>query len=170
MSLNGCAISVRPRSDDRHRRNRGRGSMTLRRQLIFWSVALLVFIGLLWLLNEVLLPFVAAMALAYLLDPVVKRIQGLGVNRALAAVTIVVVFVVAIALAVTLLAPILGKQISGLMERVPEYIDRARQLIQESNQGWLGKFVGDRLPEAQKSLSGAASTAAGWAAALLGSL
>jgi predicted PurR-regulated permease PerM len=144
--------------------------MTLRRQLIFWSIALIVFIALLWLLNEVLLPFVAALALAYLLDPLVKRIQGLGVNRALAAVTIVVVFVVVVALIVVLLAPILGRQISGLMERMPEYIDRARQLIQDSNQGWLGKFVGDRLPEAQKSLSGAASTAAGWAAALLASL
>lgn len=144
--------------------------MTLRRQLIFWSVALLVFIGLLWLLNEVLLPFVAAMALAYLLDPLVKKIQSLGVNRALAAILIVLVFIVVIALLAILLVPILGNQMSGLIDRIPGYIERTRQIITESNQGWLGKFLGEKLPEAEKSLGGAASTAAGWAAAFLASL
>jgi predicted PurR-regulated permease PerM len=146
------------------------GSMTLRRQLIFWSIALLVFIALLWLLNEVLLPFVAAMALAYLLDPMVKRIQGLGINRALASVIIVLIFIVAIALAAIVLVPILANQLSGLIDRIPSYIERTRQIITESNQGWLEKFIGDKLPEAEKSLSGAASTAAGWAGAFLASL
>lgn len=144
--------------------------MTLRRQLIFWSVALLVFIGLLWLLQEVLLPFVAAMVLAYLLDPLVKRIQSLGVNRALAAVVIVLIFIVVIAVAAILLVPILGNQISGFLERLPGYIERVRQLVAESNQGWLGQFLGEKLPEAQKSLGGAASTAAEWIGALLASI
>jgi predicted PurR-regulated permease PerM len=144
--------------------------MTLRRPLIFWSIALFVFIALLWLLNEVLLPFVAALALAYLLDPSVKRIQNLGVNRAVAAVAIVVIFIVVIAVVAIVLVPILGNQFAGLAERFPGYIERARQLIQESNQGWLGQLVGDKLPDAEKSLSGAASAAAGWAATFLRSL
>ncbi len=144
--------------------------MTLRRQLIFWSLALFVFIALLWLLNEVLLPFVAAMVLAYLLDPLVKRIQRMGVNRALASVAIVSVFIVALVLAGILLAPILSDQISGLLDRIPGYVERIRQLMADPNQGWLGKFVGEKLPAAQKSLGGAASTAAGWAGAFLASL
>jgi predicted PurR-regulated permease PerM len=148
----------------------GARAMTLRRQLIFWSVAMLVFIALLWLLNEVLLPFVAAMALAYFLDPLVQKLQRLGINRSLAAVLIVLIFIVVIALLAILLVPILGDQLSALIDRIPGYIERIRQLITESNQGWLGKFVGDRLPEAQKSLGGAATTAAGWAAAFLASL
>ncbi|HVX99901.1 MAG TPA: AI-2E family transporter [Pseudorhodoplanes sp.] len=144
--------------------------MTLRRQLIFWSIALVVLIALLYLLNDVLLPFVAALALAYLLDPLVRRIQSLGINRALAAVAIVVFFIVLIAVLAIVLLPVLGNQLSGLAERVPGYIDRLRQLIHESNQGWLGQFVGEKLPEAQKSLGGAASTAAGWVATFLASL
>ena len=36
---------------------------------MFWVAALAVFVALLWLLSDVLLPFVAGMALAYLLDP-----------------------------------------------------------------------------------------------------
>ena len=40
--------------------------MFLERQVTFWAVALAVFIAVLWLLSDVLLPFVAGMALAYL--------------------------------------------------------------------------------------------------------
>ena len=37
------------------------------RQLMFWSAALLVFVLLLWLLSEILLPFIAGLAIAYCL-------------------------------------------------------------------------------------------------------
>ena len=40
---------------------------------------------LLWLLSDVLLPFVAGMALAYLLDPLADRLERLGVSRLVAA-------------------------------------------------------------------------------------
>ena len=50
--------------------------VSLKRQLIFWFGALAVFIALFWLLSDVLLPFIVAMGLAYLLDPLVQRLQG----------------------------------------------------------------------------------------------
>ena len=40
------------------------------------------------LLREVLLPFVAGMVLAYLLDPVANRIERLGMNRLLSLIHI----------------------------------------------------------------------------------
>ncbi len=144
--------------------------MTLRRQLIFWSATLLVLIALLWLLNEVLLPFVTAMALAYLLDPLVQRIQRLGVSRTVAALVIVAIFLVVVVVLTILLVPVLGNQLSGLIERIPDYVERLRALIAQSSQGWLGTLVGERLPEAQKSLSGAAASAAGWIGTFLASL
>ena len=49
---------------------------------IFWIAALVVFVALLWLLSDVLLPFVAGMALAYLLDPLADRLERLGVAPA----------------------------------------------------------------------------------------
>ena len=54
--------------------------MVLDRQVIFWTVALVALVVVLWLLSDILLPFVAGMALAYLLDPAVKRLERLGVN------------------------------------------------------------------------------------------
>lgn len=144
--------------------------MDIRRQLIFWSLALLVFIALLWLLNEVLLPFAAGMALAYLLDPTVKRIQRLGVNRAIAATIIVAAFIIILTIIAIIVLPILGKQVAGLLERLPGYADKIRVWLADPNQTWLGNLLGDKLPEAEKSLGAAASSAAGWAAAFLASL
>ena len=52
--------------------------MSLERQVTFWVAALAVLVALLWLLSDVLLPFIAGMALAYLLDPLATRLERLG--------------------------------------------------------------------------------------------
>jgi predicted PurR-regulated permease PerM len=143
---------------------------TLRRQLIFWCGALVVFILLLWLLGDVLMPFVAGMALAYLLDPLVRQVERLGLNRAISSVVVVLGFILIIAFALILLMPVLAEQISDFAARVPHYVERLRQVINESSQGWLGKYIGDKMPEAQKSAGTVAAAAASWVGAILGSL
>jgi predicted PurR-regulated permease PerM len=144
--------------------------LSLRRQLIFWAGALLVFIALLWLLGDVLLPFVAGMVLAYLLDPIVRKLQKLGLSRPIASVLIVVIAIAVIVFALVMLLPILGEQIAGFVDRMPQYVQRIRQFVQEQSHGWLGQMIGEKLPEAEKQLGGVAATAAGWAAGFLGSL
>lgn len=145
-------------------------AISLKRQLLFWIGALAVFIALLWLLSDVLLPFVAGMALAYLLDPLVQRLQNLGIHRAVAAIIIVAVFALAFGLALVLLLPVLGEQIAHFAQRLPELIERVRALLQQSSEGWLGDYVGERLPDAQKSFGTVASTIAGWITAFIGQL
>lgn len=145
-------------------------AISLKRQLLFWIGALVVFIALLWLLSDVLLPFVAGMALAYLLDPLVQRLQNLGIHRAVAAIIIVAVFALALGLALVLLLPVLGEQITHFAQRLPELIERVRALLQQSSEGWLGDYVGERLPDAQKSFGTVASTIAGWITAFIGQL
>ena len=52
--------------------------MIYRRHVAFWVAALArVHVALLWLLSDVLLPFVAGLALAYLLDPLADRLERL---------------------------------------------------------------------------------------------
>src|SRR5262249_57435755 len=45
------------------------------RQLTFWVVTFLVLAAVLWLLHDVLLPFVAGIALAYVLAPLAGRVE-----------------------------------------------------------------------------------------------
>ena len=51
----------------------------------------------LWLLSPVLLPFVAGMALAYLLDPLARRGERFGIGRPVSALVVLTVVLVAIA-------------------------------------------------------------------------
>jgi predicted PurR-regulated permease PerM len=48
------------------------------RLTVFWSGTLAVIAVMVVLLREILLPFVAGIALAYLLNPVVNRLERLG--------------------------------------------------------------------------------------------
>jgi len=55
--------------------------MRIEWQIGFWIGAFLLLVLLLWLFSGVLLPFVAGIALGYLLNPVVDRLEKLGFNR-----------------------------------------------------------------------------------------
>src|SRR5262249_44477257 len=125
--------------------------MSFRWQVLFWLTAFVIFILVLWLLREILLPFVAGMALAYLLDPVVKRIEGVGVNRSLATVAVVALFVIAFVLLIILIVPILGAQLTAFIDRLPGYIERLQALVTDPSRPWLRKVVGEGFRDADVS-------------------
>ncbi|MDQ0395138.1 AI-2E family transporter [Labrys monachus] len=139
--------------------------MSFHKQVIFWLGALALLVALVWLLQGVLLPFVGGLAIAYFLDPVADRLERLGLPRWAAASMILLGFLVIIALALLLLLPLLGDQISGFRNRLPSYVSALQRILAELNQGWLGSLVGDRLQDIQKSLG----DYVGQGAALLGS-
>ena len=66
------------------------------RPIIFWIATLAAVITVVVLLRGVLLPFVAGLALAYLLNPIAGRIEGLGINRLLATLGVMAVVVIII--------------------------------------------------------------------------
>ncbi|MEC8794746.1 MAG: AI-2E family transporter, partial [Pseudomonadota bacterium] len=45
-------------------------ALPVKEQVKYWTVATVVFLGALWFLGGMLLPFVLGMAIAYVLDPV----------------------------------------------------------------------------------------------------
>jgi predicted PurR-regulated permease PerM len=102
--------------------------MRLELQIAFWAAALVVVIVLLWLLGGVLLPFAAALFLGYMLNPVADRLEELGLNRLGASLVILALFVLAVVLALTLVAPVLAHQFSGFIDNLPGYIARAQSL------------------------------------------
>ena len=62
--------------------------MNVTRPSVLWLATLAVVVAVVVLLRDILLPFVAGIALAYLLNPVVERMARLGVNRTVAALGI----------------------------------------------------------------------------------
>lgn len=111
--------------------------MTQRRQLTFWIVTLVVFVLLLWLLRDILLPFVAGIALAYLQTPLADRLERRGVNRALAALLIVGGVVLTFILLTLLLVPILVQQGAALVAEIPSFVERLQALASDPGPAWL---------------------------------
>ena len=140
--------------------------MTIERQIAFWVAALVVFIAALWLLSPVMLPFVAGIVLAYLLNPLARRLERLGVARAVAGLVIIVLALAALIVLVLLLAPILVGQLSAFIDRLPGYVTRLQSLIADPGHEWLTKILGERLPDASKSVGELMSQGAGWLAAV----
>lgn len=91
-------------------------------QLRYWGIAAAIFILVLWLLGNALLPFVLGAGLAYLLNPIVERLTGLGLNRILATTVIALLFVVIVALIVVLLVPVLVNQALAFVKEVPAFL------------------------------------------------
>nr|WP_306303297.1 hypothetical protein [Pseudovibrio denitrificans] len=55
--------------------------MSVNKQLFFWLLSLAAFILFLTVFQGILLPFVAGMALAYLLDPIADYLETHGFGR-----------------------------------------------------------------------------------------
>ena len=144
--------------------------MSLERQVMFWVAALGVFAALLWLLSPVLLPFIAGMALAYLLDPIARQLERLGIGRVLSALVVIVVIIVVLVLIVVMVAPILGAQLFEFIENIPGYVERLQTLISDPNRAWLRKVFGGQTADPAKSVGGLMAQGAGWLAAFLASL
>jgi len=103
--------------------------VALRRQLVFWTIAFLVFLGFVFLFSSILLPFVAGMALAYFLDPVADRLERLGLSRTMATVLILISFILLFTLALIIIIPLLVTQAADFASRVPGYITDLQALI-----------------------------------------
>ena len=70
--------------------------MNIRTYSGIWLVAIATLIILLVLFQNILLPFVAGMAVAYFLDPVADRLERTGLSRTLATSIITAAFVIVV--------------------------------------------------------------------------
>lgn len=113
--------------------------MTRRERGVFWAALLVAVVFGLYVLRDVLVPFVAGMAVAYLLDPVVDRLERIRIGRGLATFLVLFgFFAVAIGM-LLLLIPLLQTQVEKLATALPGYVEMARNrlgpLLERFNEG-----------------------------------
>ncbi|WP_422039038.1 AI-2E family transporter [Roseibium sp.] len=127
--------------------------MTLRRQVQFWLLSLAVFCVFLYIFSGVLLPFVAGMAVAYLLDPVCDRLERLGMDRLWATLTILFSFILVLVLFFVLLLPVLGNQLASFLENFPDLVRRLQVLLQKYFPANLASLAGLSPEDLQSSMT-----------------
>lgn len=145
------------------------GSGTFRVQVGFWLGAFIVFVLLLWLLSEILLPFVAGFAIAYLLTPATDRLQRMGLNRLAASLLLITVMVLAFVLVVLLIAPVLGGQLVSFIDNIPGYVTKLQDVLGDPSRPWLQKLLGAGF-NADKGMSDLVTQGVGWLTTFLKSL
>lgn len=96
---------------------------------LFWFGALALFIGFLWLFQPILTPFVLGMAIAYLLNPLVLRLERLGWPRWVAVLFLLIAFLIIAGLAIALLVPVLAREAAQFIDMLPQWIDEAQAMV-----------------------------------------
>ena len=147
------------------RKPRPNSASRLERQVWFWLAAFIVLALALWLLSDILLPFVVGLVLAYLLTPLVDRLERLGVNRLAASLSLVIVVVLIFVFLILLAAPLLGGQLGSFIDNVPGYIAKLQKLA--SDRPWVQEIFGGG---ADKSMGDLVSQGIGWVTSFLKSL
>lgn len=110
-------------------------ALPVREQIKYWGLAAVVFLAVLWVLGDVILPFVLGAAIAYFLDPVADRLEAMGCSRALATGIITLFALLVFVMLALLVIPTLVNQTAGLIEAAP--------VISQN----LQAFVTERFPE-----------------------
>lgn len=96
--------------------------MTDSRRWVWCGVAL-VFALFVYFLHPILTPFLVAIVLAYMFDPVVDRLERLGLSRTWGVVTVFTLFTVIVTALVLVLVPLLAKQLMKLYQLAPQVLD-----------------------------------------------
>ena len=130
-----------------------------RAQRIGAIVALVVVLWLaLQLFASVLLPFVAAAVIAYVLDPPTTQLTQLGLPRGAAALLMLLALIAALLLFALLLYPLILAQIAILFGRVPQYAQLvqgwANQEITHLQESFGSDVVNDKLRDLVSSQAG----------------
>ena len=95
--------------------------------LIFAALVLIYF------LQPILAPFLAGLALAYLFDPLVDRLENLKLNRAFSTCVVFLVFFVLVITALLVILPLLSRELSALLRDLPLLIT----WLQQTTSPWL---------------------------------
>jgi predicted PurR-regulated permease PerM len=138
--------------------------MTAGRQALFWSSGLVVVLAATYLLADIMLPFVAGMAVAYFLDPAVDRIEAWGASRTLSTALVTGLFFLIVILLLVLLVPLLQNQLVAFLENLPDYTRRLAGLtapLWELLAPIVERVQSHLTPEQVERLRGAAGDYAG---------
>lgn len=140
------------------------------RRLASWLFWIAVAGVLLYLLRGMLMPFVAGMVVAYVLDPLADRLERVGLSRLMATLVITIGFFVLFGLLLMLLLPVLHGQIMGFAGRVPDYLATVREWAEPLLARAQAMLKPEDVADLNKAVGNMVGTGLSWLGAVAGSL
>lgn len=142
--------------------------MSTERRILLWTLVLISIGVVIYMLRGALLPFVAGMAVAYLLDPLADRLERMGIARWLAALLIVGSFIIGFVTVLVVLLPTIVDQVTDFVASVPELIRNVTVEGQAVLKRLRGGLTAAQQQEVNAALSQYAGQLAQWLAQLAG--
>jgi predicted PurR-regulated permease PerM len=136
--------------------------ITMNYALRFWLLLLAALMGFLWLFKPVLLPFLAGIAIAYFLEPLVSKLEERKVPRWAGALIVLTGFLLILVVIVLLLWPLLNHQFVALLNSLPEYIGNIREHYLPWAQDWLARFSPEDVDKIRDAATQSAGDVAAW--------
>jgi len=99
--------------------------------------AVLLFFWVLETTGFLLAPFILAMVLSYILDPLVDRVEGPRIGRSLAIVILAVPVLLLLGVAIVLGIPALARQTGDLIQSAPEFLSRLADWLEAAQERLL---------------------------------
>jgi predicted PurR-regulated permease PerM len=136
-------------------------------RLLFWVAVAVIAVFVLELLQSILMPFVAALIIAFILAPTVARLERWGIGRSVGSLAVLVVFLIGVALVFVLLVPVIQNQIVTLIGKVPSFVT----FLQTQFGNLMGlleeKLPADQVQKLQDMVGGKLGEALSWLGTLL---
>jgi predicted PurR-regulated permease PerM len=145
-------------------------SLGVQAEARFWLIGFAVFFAALYLLSGILLPFVAGMAIAYLLDPICDGLERRGLSRSLATVVLTALFLLVVVGSLVVLVPLIAGQFASFLARLPEYLAGLRGQVQGLQQLIVSRLDPELLNRIQEALAGSARDLLAWSTTALARL
>jgi len=130
----------------------------------FWAIAFVVFLLLLWVLKDILLPFVLGMVIAYLLDPIMERLARYKLSRSLSAILITAGFAVVVLGIFAIVVPVIHSQAIELSTEVPEIVADWKEKAMPMIEDLYGKLSPEQAGNLKSAAEGFSGRVIGWLA------
>lgn len=109
----------------------------------FFLICAVIVGGLIYLLQPILMPFLAASLLAYLADPAADRLERSGLSRTMSVVVVFLVMSTLVMMVLLFLLPKLGHQVQVMVKLVPAVIGMVETRLIPWLQSTLGVSLAD---------------------------
>jgi predicted PurR-regulated permease PerM len=144
--------------------------LTAERRWLIWLAIAIVLGVLVYETRAALTPFIAGMAVAYLLDPLADRLEALGVPRTGAVCIILGSFLALVVLVAILLFPVLQTQVVELAARIPTYIQQVRDAAMQLIDRLQASLSAEEVERLRSAAGNVAGNVVGWLGQILSGL
>lgn len=135
----------------------------------WWGILLLVVIaGFIYLLDAVLMPFVAGMILAYLADPLANRFERWGMRRTLAVTSVFLVLSLILVVSLLIFVPLVIQQVKQFGDALPSIMEWVETTLAPWLQAWTGYDLQAEVANLREILAQNWRDAGGYLAQALG--